>query len=742
MFSRRTKEGSRSSSSKGKRVAAIGLLGCAFLAYNNSLSTTAQRRLKCEQQGRKLAADVESNNKDSAFTDYMLRLLASAVEDPCYTDYPPAAPDDVAYPSDSVEANKEPAYIITDLEPIPPIGTDGNYEIVPPRPDGLDDKPLDENQKDLLDVFPPESYDEERALLSVSTDDAGTIAYTVALTGCAEWYPNNGMAPDMGAVLYEQAAVLKTNICEKHEYAVARALKENKNASDTQRKLATDLGYQMHALIHPMANICPVQGTYGDMYDRTKLFQSMEYNVELLGHPIIETMLYDTQPYIVENIESDVGIRDSMKLNIWKMTTHPAVVLFSFDTLQLNPITTEIDTLLADPALKGYYVKTAPDASTGGQGVDTSFLIVKPSEEEFNNIVNAYVNTPFDPVTGWNGQGYHNFKGGMGISGFLAYYFANNAGYQELDRCRYAFDSGTACVADLGTDFSQVNSAAHYQDVCGDPQKCPYDDPSLPPAQLEFCHQLHKEFYGHRYQFEEKYFNKNNKQKRIGLFKQSQFLGYCREPGTTGQLPITGDVVDQPTWQTVCPPEPCPAGTMKKPDCTCTAPENPCDACPEGTYCQTSPVLMCIDCNCGFCDASSTDCCKFNNVNNCRDGPGNNQECAMQNSHFPAFEGSGNICGGVEISRTAVPNGCGCKPQQDSPCTYNPDWAEGDEKCFICNAADLAAGKCDTCKDCMSNCSSGACMNTSLTIDDFVNCMESINDPECRANCHHDCMKN
>ena len=95
-----------------------------------------------------------------------------------------------------------------------------------------------------------------------------------------------------------------------------------------------------------MANICPVQGTYGDMYDRTKLFQSMEYNVELLGHPIIDTMLYDTQPYIVENIESDVGIRDSMKLNIWNMVTHPAVVLFSFDTLQLNPITTEIDTLL------------------------------------------------------------------------------------------------------------------------------------------------------------------------------------------------------------------------------------------------------------------------------------------------------------------------------------------------------------------------------------------------------------
>ena len=493
-----------------------------------------------------------------------------------------------------------------------------------------------------------------------------------------------------------------------------------------------------------MANTCPIEGTSGEMYDRTQLFQSQEYNVELLGHPIVDTMLYDTQPYIVENIESDVGIRDSMKLNIWKMISHPVAVLMAFDTIQLNPITDEIDMLLADPTLKGYYISTPPDPSTGGQGVDTSFLIVKPSVEEFNTIISGYVNTPFDPVSGWNGQGYHNFKGGMGISGYLAYYFANNPAYQELDRCRYGFNADDVCVAelaDIGDDFGVVNNAISYENVCGDPKKCPYDDPSLPPAQLEYCHELHTKYYTHRYQFEEKYFNKKHKQKRIGLFKRDTFLGYCREPGTTGQLPITGDVFAQPSWQTICPPEPCPEGTLMKSDCSCTAPENPCDACPEGTYCQTSPALMCIDSKCGFCDSSAIECCEFNGVNNSRSGPGNNVECSMQNNFFPAFGGSGNICGGVEIKRTAVPNGCGCKPQKGSPCTYNHDWASGDKKCFICNAADLAAGKCDTCKDCMSNCSAGACMNTSLTVDDFVNCMQGINDTECRSNCHFNCMK-
>jgi len=35
--------------------------------------------------------------------------------------------------------------------------------------------------------------------------------------------------------------------------------------------------------------------------------------------------------------------------------------------------------------------------------------------------------------------------------------------------------------------------------------------------------------YEYRYQFEKKFFNKNEKQKRIGLFKRETFLGYCRE---------------------------------------------------------------------------------------------------------------------------------------------------------------------------------------------------------------------
>lgn len=76
-------------------------------------------------------------------------------------------------------------------------------------------------------------------------------------------------------------------------------------------------------------------------------------------------------------------------------------------------------------------------------------------------------------------------------------------------------------------------------------------------------------------------------------------------------MSMTGDVIEKPEWMTICPPESeCPQGTFMKPDCTCTSSNDPCAACPSNTFCQITPTLMCIDCNCGFCDIGGTECCE------------------------------------------------------------------------------------------------------------------------------------
>lgn len=162
-----------------------------------------------------------------------------------------------------------------------------------------------------------------------------------------------------------------------------------------------------------MSTECPVSGSNEETYDRVKLMQSLNYDVEIMGHPITQDKLLEGgQEYLRMHIEDDVGIRDSTKLHAWRLTLHPAVILMDFNTILNDSLHEEVDTLLADDALKGMYIPTA-----SGVGVDTGLMIIKPSEQEFERIVQTYIETIYDPVTGWNGQGYNNFVGCMGLSG-------------------------------------------------------------------------------------------------------------------------------------------------------------------------------------------------------------------------------------------------------------------------------------------------------------------------------------
>jgi hypothetical protein len=58
--------------------------------------------------------------------------------------------------------------------------------------------------------------------------------------------------------------------------------------------------------------------------------------------------------------------------------------------------------------------------------IPTGLMIIKPSVDEFNNIISAYLSTPYDPISGWNYEGHHHCLGKLGLNGFLSYYFAND----------------------------------------------------------------------------------------------------------------------------------------------------------------------------------------------------------------------------------------------------------------------------------------------------------------------------
>lgn len=82
-----------------------------------------------------------------------------------------------------------------------------------------------------------------------------------------------------------------------------------------------------YAIVNPNAvKECQIPGKPRD--------ESLGFRVELLGQHITNDMLIQNgHTYIHQNIEKDVGIRDSTKLHIFTLVEHPVVVLFDYKTL-------------------------------------------------------------------------------------------------------------------------------------------------------------------------------------------------------------------------------------------------------------------------------------------------------------------------------------------------------------------------------------------------------------------------
>jgi len=160
------------------------------------------------------------------------------------------------------------------------------------------------------------------------------------------------------------------------------------------------------------------------------MLKDMGFRVEIVGQPITNTILIENgHAHINEKIENDVGIRDSTKLHVFRLVEHPVAVLFDYDKVFKYRVFDVIQSLREEETIKGYYVRTPTCDSAGSSLVDTGFMLIKPSMEEFNNIVNTYLNTPYDPTTGWNGEGHHQCDGRLGLPGFLSYYFSKTPGY-------------------------------------------------------------------------------------------------------------------------------------------------------------------------------------------------------------------------------------------------------------------------------------------------------------------------
>jgi hypothetical protein len=61
-------------------------------------------------------------------------------------------------------------------------------------------------------------------------------------------------------------------------------------------------------------------------------------------------------------------------------------------------------------------------------GIKTHFILFKPSPENKNELINAYIAAKYSDHLGWNDQGVKGFSGVLGLNRFLSHYSKHNGG--------------------------------------------------------------------------------------------------------------------------------------------------------------------------------------------------------------------------------------------------------------------------------------------------------------------------
>ena len=94
------------------------------------------------------------------------------------------------------------------------------------------------------------------------------------------------------------------------------------------------------------------------------------------------------------------------------------------------------------------------------------------------------------------------------------------------------------------------------------------------------------------------------------------------------------------------------------------------------------------------------------------------------------------MCSGVEINENAKTNGCGCEPNNLTPCVYIQS-AVGDH-CGICTGEDIVNGDCSDCKSCLATSCETTCLDSASDLAAVTACLSAMSE-ECRANCSGSC---
>ena len=243
----------------------------------------------------------------------------------------------------------------------------------------------------------------------------------------------------------------------------------------------------------------------------------------------------------------------------------------------MKPIDSVYDDFISNPDQTIGYTLDYPTKlpNTGNNtGPNMHWIMMKPDPTLFATLINLYQSTAYSPRLGWDNSGVKNFKGVLGVKGFLSHYFSKveTGKIEYLQRCVYGNDnrdpfgvdsSGASMCRDPSDcqdcrliDFDSIK-VIKMMHTCGKPWECSYDE-SWDLTTKPMCEGFHRSWFQARMGFEDSCWENGPPSSRSGTFHPDVFMGFCECEGETCYEHMIEDKATPVTSPPTIAPTPAP----------------------------------------------------------------------------------------------------------------------------------------------------------------------------------------
>jgi hypothetical protein len=380
---------------------------------------------------------------------------------------------------------------------------------------------------------------------------------------------------------------------------LARSIMMNSVANP---KSSSNYGYKLYAIVHtgalPLRDAATFAALTGDGEASNSAIAAASLTnvtspcIDKLAKLGYDVLVRDTpirpheikiDGYFKENV--DKNAREYIKLYSYGLTGHPIVVHMDFPTMVLNPLDELFDAMLDKAGTKSakkakkkilfhengnnalpdtidaYYTRdytTIQPGKTSFPGLQQGLLVVKPSQDVFDELMGIIRSGNFTRTKGWGNVGTSNYLGSLSTKGLLSYYYShvkNNTNSVELNRCFYNSMSDTprtkgmdgAMVCRDGRSLCQDCRTANIDrirtanlSICRKPWKCFYHDVAISKT-FHLCRQFERKWFEVRQEIENTWaatVDGYTPADRTGTHAEYEFLGNCIARGEDGYIPM------------------------------------------------------------------------------------------------------------------------------------------------------------------------------------------------------------